>query len=76
MGGHTWMTDGHVTPKKIAALLATKPEGKWPPILSDVRVHEKPRALTEIPPPIASENGKSSLQRVAQPLTAATARRR
>src|SRR5207245_517741 len=50
-GGHTWMTDGL---KSIAALLAAKPEGKWPPILSNVRVQEKPRALVESPQPLAA----------------------
>jgi DNA modification methylase len=44
-GGHTWMSDGAITPKKIEKLLETKPEGKWPPILSNVLVQEKPRAL-------------------------------
>jgi len=43
--GRTWMTDGPVTPKQIAALLASKRERKWPPILSNVHVKEKPRPL-------------------------------
>lgn len=45
--GRTWMTEGRITPSKVAALLKTPTDDTWPPILSNVYVHEKPRALTE-----------------------------
>lgn len=45
--GRTWMTDGPITPAKLSALLETEPRGKWPPIVSNVRVHEKPRPLID-----------------------------
>jgi DNA modification methylase len=45
--GHTWMSDGYITPMRIKKLLDAKPEGKWPPIVSNVLVQEKPRALVE-----------------------------
>jgi len=58
IGGRTWMTEGSIAPKKLMALLTGSPSGKWPPIVSNVEVHERPRPLTrDVQSAIGFSNG-------------------
>lgn len=45
--GRTWKTHGKIFEKKILDLLPRAREGRWPPILSNVKCDQDPRPLDE-----------------------------